>query len=98
MSGDLAPALSQQKIQQNIEKHSISFSTQKVAGRLVKLSELTFSVFISCFVAYFFIFRAMFRRLPVQFRYLLANLRHSLGANYMELAKLSQLSELTFEL
>ena len=81
MSGDLAPASSQQKIQQNIENHWEIFRVfdivfdQKVTGRLVKLSELTFIVFISSFVVYLFIFSALFRRLRLQFRNLLANLR-----------------------
>ena len=52
------------------------FLTEKVAGRLLKLSELIFKVFILCFkLAYLFTFCTISLGLLVQFRYLLANLK-----------------------
>ena len=80
MSGDLDHALSQQKIQQNVEKLCefylifIVVFAQK-SGWLVKSSEFTFKVFILCFQAYLCSFCTISSGLCVQFRHLLANLR-----------------------
>ena len=45
-----------------------------MAGSLVKLSELTFKVFILCFQSYLFSFCTISSGIRVQFRHLLANL------------------------
>ena len=56
-------------------RFSLLFSTKKVTGSLVKLSESIFKAFILCFQSYLCSFCPISSGLRVQFRHLLANLR-----------------------
>ena len=59
----------------NFTRFSALFSTKKVTGSLVTLSESIFKVFILCFQSYLCSFCTISSGLRVQFRHLLANLR-----------------------
>ena len=59
----------------NFTRFSVLFSTKKVPGSLVKLSESIFKEFILCFQSYLCSFCTISSGLRVQFRHLLANLR-----------------------
>ena len=61
----------------NFTRLSLLFSTKKVTGSLVKLSEFIFKEFILCFhdQSYLCSFCTISSGLRVQFRHLLANLR-----------------------
>ena len=57
----------------NFTRFSLLFSTKKVTGSLVKLSESIFKMFILCFQSYLCSFCTISSGLRVQFRHLLAN-------------------------
>ena len=59
----------------NFTRFSVLFSTKKVTGSLVKLSESIFKEFILCFQLYLCSFCTISSGLRVQFRYLFSNLR-----------------------
>ena len=59
----------------NFTRFSLLFSTKKVTGSLIKLSESIFKAFILCFQSYLCSFCTISSGLRVQFRHLLANLR-----------------------
>ena len=65
----------------NFTRFSLLFSTKKVTGSLVKLSESTSKEFILCFQSYLCSFCTISSGLRVQFRHLLANLRKIYTAN-----------------